>query len=145
MVGYGRYGRYDGAYGSHHEICDLIDKSLKLPKIFSLEGNLVMSKVTFEEIDIIQSDIFEDRDPDDEDFSGYTGNEGASTTHWYHNTVGASTIAKACPANSSIGTANHAESQVDRMVRSERQEHPDSRHVRTRFCQIQSDSRASRA
>lgn len=37
---------------------------------------------------IVQPDLYEsDREPDDEDFEGYTGNEGASATHWYRDAV----------------------------------------------------------
>lgn len=40
----------------------------------------------FDEENFIQIDPLEG-DPDDEDCSGYTGNEGVSTTHFYHRTV----------------------------------------------------------
>ena len=29
----------------------------------------------------------DERNPDEEDYTSYTGNAGASTTHWYRNTV----------------------------------------------------------
>ena len=36
--------------------------------------------------DFLYTDAF-DRDPDDEEYEGYTGNEGASATHIYRETV----------------------------------------------------------
>ena len=46
----------------------------------------VAKNVDFEARDIAQGNIFK-RAPDDEDYSGCTGNEGVSTTHFYHDTV----------------------------------------------------------
>jgi hypothetical protein len=36
---------------------------------------------------IIQDDAFDNANPDREEYSGFTGNEGTSATHWYKRTV----------------------------------------------------------
>lgn len=33
--------------------------------------------------DIVQDNPFEAEPPDEEDYQGFTGNEGANATHWY--------------------------------------------------------------
>ena len=70
-----------------HEIIDECDKSLKLKRIVDFAGRVVGTEFDVDEDNIIQDEPFKDREPDEEDFEGYTGNEGASTTHWYRNTV----------------------------------------------------------
>lgn len=42
--------------------------------------------LSFSETMIIQDDAFKG-DPDDEDYEGFTGNEGAHATHFYRPTV----------------------------------------------------------
>ncbi|KAG8532380.1 uncharacterized protein KY384_002865 [Bacidia gigantensis] len=62
-------------------------ESLSLRRIVDLDGNiLIFAKQELQARDIVQEDVF-DRDPDREDYSGYTGNEGVSATHWYNDTV----------------------------------------------------------
>ena len=74
-------------YGcSKHEIIDKIDSSLTLARGVSLGGFEAFQDMAVDEDDFVCEDIF-DEEPDDEDFSGYTGNEGAETTHWYRKTV----------------------------------------------------------
>lgn len=51
-----------------------------------LDGHVLGQGITIQEDDDGQEDPFE-RDPDDEDYEGYTGNAGASATHWYRDTV----------------------------------------------------------
>lgn len=70
-----------------HEIIDECDKSLKLKRIVDFAGRVVGTEFDVDEDNIIQDEPFKDREPDEEDFEGYTGNEGGSTTHWYRNTV----------------------------------------------------------
>jgi hypothetical protein len=52
-----------------------------------LDGTEVAKDLEFDEESFIQVDALADEDPDDEDYSGFTGNEGVSTTHFYHRTV----------------------------------------------------------
>ncbi|EON69319.1 hypothetical protein W97_08579 [Coniosporium apollinis CBS 100218] len=70
-----------------HEIIDECDKSLKLKRVVDFAGRVVGTEFDVDEDNIIQDEPFKDREPDEEDFEGYTGNEGASTTHWYRNTA----------------------------------------------------------
>lgn len=80
---------YSGYYVSGvQEIQDITDESLKLSNVIGLDGTVVAKSMdlTEDDIDFVQGDIF-DREPDDEDFEGYTGNEGSYATHWYRDTV----------------------------------------------------------
>jgi hypothetical protein len=78
-----------------------------------MNGNLVTEKVNINEEDFLEENPFKDKKPDDEDYSGFTGNEGVSATHWYRDTVSSThppmrTIAKPtghrdCTENSCCG------------------------------------------
>lgn len=83
--GYGYGGSYGG--GGTHEIDEVYDESLSLTKVFELDGTELATSLRIHEDAIVQESPFEDRDPDDEDFEGWTGNEGASSTHWYRDAV----------------------------------------------------------
>ncbi|KAE8394112.1 hypothetical protein BDV23DRAFT_179916 [Aspergillus alliaceus] len=89
-------GYYDGYYGGYYDrddyagngtypIRDLIDSSLELSHVVNSEGITVGRHIPFREDMLVQEGVF-DRDPDNEDFQGFTGNEGATTTHFYHET-----------------------------------------------------------
>ena len=69
-----------------HEIEELVDEKLSLRRMVDLEGNVLAHRIRLDEGDIVQEEPFA-RDPDKEDYSGYTGNEGVSATHWYNDTV----------------------------------------------------------
>ncbi|KAE8374594.1 hypothetical protein BDV26DRAFT_295802 [Aspergillus bertholletiae] len=79
---YGGY-YYGHPSGDTHTIIDLVESRLELSHVVDSEGIVVGNNVPFPEDMLIQKDIF-DRDPDDEEFEDFTGNEGASTTHFYH-------------------------------------------------------------
>jgi len=95
-----RFRNYGSGYGGdYHEIVDVCDTSLRLNRIVDMNGELVAENVDINEEDFLEENPFEDREPDDEDYSGYTGNEGVSATQWYRDTVGSThspmwTIAK---------------------------------------------------
>lgn len=72
--------------GDCHKIIDVIDSSLKLTRVVDEDGRVVADEVDLDMADIAQGNIFS-RAPDDEDYSGYTGNEGVSTTHFYRDSV----------------------------------------------------------
>ncbi|KAF7504269.1 hypothetical protein GJ744_002527 [Endocarpon pusillum] len=72
--------------GDCHEIIDIVDSSIQLTRVIDRNRKEVAKAVDFDIEDIAQGDIFQ-RAPDEEDFTGYTGNEGVSTTHFYHDTV----------------------------------------------------------
>jgi 2OG-Fe(II) oxygenase superfamily len=69
-----------------HEIIEEIDSSIQLTRVIDQNSREVAKNVDFEIEDIAQGNIFK-RAPDEEDYTGYTGNEGVSTTHFYHDTV----------------------------------------------------------
>jgi 2-oxoglutarate-Fe(II)-dependent oxygenase superfamily protein len=78
----------DGPYHRIHRIEESFESSLVLSHIVE-PGDRTFAK----EVDIcdddeifVQDDVFGE-DPDDEDFEGFTGNEGATTTHFYRRTV----------------------------------------------------------
>ncbi|KAK5256442.1 hypothetical protein LTR16_003262 [Cryomyces antarcticus] len=59
---------------------------LKLDRVVSFDGSEIQRDVDIDESDIVQVNPF-DRDPDEEDYEGWTGNEGCNATHWYRDTV----------------------------------------------------------
>ena len=83
-------------YGSDsceiHELINETERSLCLHQIVDLDGLTRLSTVVISKDDIIQDAPFDDRDPDEEDFRGYTGNEGATATQWYRESVGRSEL-----------------------------------------------------
>jgi hypothetical protein len=87
--GYGGRSRdYGSAYSNGcHEIIEVFDTYLRLKRIVDMNGKMVAENVDVDEEDFLVENPFEDRTPDDEDYSGYTGNEGVSATQWYRDTV----------------------------------------------------------
>lgn len=71
----------------YHEIIHEVDREIYLKKVVDLDGVEVATDLAFDETTLIPEDPFKKIKPDDEDYSGYTGNEGVSTTHFYHRTV----------------------------------------------------------
>lgn len=52
--------------------------------VVDLQGNVVAPNVGVDEDEhIVQRGYLGDREPDDEDYEGHTGNAGAQATHWY--------------------------------------------------------------
>jgi hypothetical protein len=70
-----------------HPIIEECDRSTTLKKIVELNGTEVAKDLEFEEENFTKEDPFEEVAPDDEEYSGYTGNEGVSTIHFYRRTV----------------------------------------------------------
>lgn len=70
-----------------HDIIEECDKEASLKRVVDLDCSEVARDLEFDEETLIQKEPFEEVDPDDEDYSGFTGNEGVSTTHFYHRTV----------------------------------------------------------
>ena len=85
--GYDHYSRQDyGSSGGYHVIEECLEEKISLKRLVDLEGHLLAKNIALDEDAIIQEDPF-DREPDKEDYEGYTGNAGASATQWYHDTV----------------------------------------------------------
>ena len=72
---------------SYHEITEVCDTTVSLKKVVQLDGAEVAQDLEFDEKTFIQEDPLKETEPDDEDYSGFTGNEGVSATHFYHRTV----------------------------------------------------------
>jgi hypothetical protein len=72
--------------GSCHEITEIHRRSLQLTRVLDQIYTEVAKYIDFAIEDIAQGNIFE-RAPDNEKYTGYTGNEGVSTTHFYNDTV----------------------------------------------------------
>lgn len=79
----------DDYYGSKefHPITEECDRETILQKVVHLDGTEVTKDLEFDDENFIQEEPFESIDPDEEDYSGYTGNEGVSATHFYSRTV----------------------------------------------------------
>jgi hypothetical protein len=73
--------------GIYHSIIDVCDEKLLLKHVVDLNGVRVAHDLSIDENNFLEDFPFEDRDPDDEDYSGFTGNEGVSATHWYRDSV----------------------------------------------------------
>ncbi|KAF2231683.1 hypothetical protein EV356DRAFT_569412 [Viridothelium virens] len=67
-------------------IVEEINRSLKLHHVVDLNGSLKLTSAEIAEDDIVQNEPFAGRDPDDTE-EEYTGNEGATSTHWYRNSA----------------------------------------------------------
>ncbi len=85
--GYERGEREDGGF---HDILEEIDKTSVLQRIVDLDGTLLTRNLEFDEDNFVQADPFENEPPDDEEYSGFTGNEGVSATHFYNRTASSS-------------------------------------------------------
>lgn len=90
--GRGHYGYYDDESedsddGGHHSIDDILEDNISLVYVAELDGSAVGSNMPFDADQLIQEDIFDDLEPDEEDFEGYTGNAGAQATHFYRRTI----------------------------------------------------------
>lgn len=72
---------YGGSIGSE-DIVEELNSTTMLKRVLNLKGEVVLKNVPVEEEDFVQDDPF-DGEPDDDEFSGFTGNEGADVTHWY--------------------------------------------------------------
>lgn len=96
--GYGgcRRSRHDDYYedtigGGHRRIVDAFERSLKLKRLVDVGGNEIATNLPIDEESILGEDPYGDREPDEEYFTGFTGNEGANATHWYRDTVSCTT------------------------------------------------------
>ncbi|KAF4607220.1 hypothetical protein EYR38_001280 [Pleurotus pulmonarius] len=95
----GRYGRcYYDAYddsddddddGSVPPMNEVFDSSLCLNNIVNLDGTSVMPGRTLSlgSESLVPADAFDDVEPDDKEYEGYTGNESATVEHYYRRTA----------------------------------------------------------
>lgn len=69
-----------------HTITEVEDERLSFSHIVDLEGTKLLDTAPLSKSQIVQEDPFSGN-PDDEDFSGPTGNCGVSATHYYNRSV----------------------------------------------------------
>jgi len=62
------------------------DSSTKIQRVITMDGS-VCEDVELEEEAILNKDFYKSQDPEDEEHEGWTGNEGATATHFYRNTA----------------------------------------------------------
>ena len=74
----------DSGLADYHELGEIFDTSLYLRTLHRTNGQQLAAQIEIKEADIIQRKPF-DRAPDKESYEGYTGNAGASATHFYRN------------------------------------------------------------
>jgi hypothetical protein len=79
---------FDAVNGTAPEIhgIDASEESIHLTVIVDLDGSEILTNVPLDDDIFVQAEPF-DQDPDEEDWSGPTGNEGVSATHFYRTTV----------------------------------------------------------
>ncbi|KAG9713792.1 hypothetical protein KCU73_g16412, partial [Aureobasidium melanogenum] len=73
----------EGSDGEFHAIEDVFEESLTLTRVVDPDGLVIITDLAIEEGDILQEEPYEDRDPDEHEYEGWTGNAGATSTHWY--------------------------------------------------------------
>ena len=70
-----------------HTITDIENEWLYLNHIVDLEGTMLFDEIPLSESQIVQEDPFPDGPNEEEDFTGPTGNQGVSATHYYRRSV----------------------------------------------------------
>lgn len=86
------YSHYDdeedgGGDGGFRAIEDIVEESLKLTRVVDTDGNVIVTDLNVGEEEILQKEFYEDRHPDEHEYGGWTGNAGATSTHWYKDSV----------------------------------------------------------
>lgn len=71
----------------YHVIEEVLEEKIELKRMIDLDGNVIAQDIWVDECDIVAEDPFE-RPYDHEDYEGYTGNAGPSTTQYFNDTVG---------------------------------------------------------
>jgi hypothetical protein len=70
---------------SSHVMDEIMDQSLQAAEFVDARGNrLAFGEIPVAESEIVSADEITDRNPDKEDFEGYTGNAGMTLERWYH-------------------------------------------------------------
>ena len=68
----------------YHEIYGLNNYQWVLDTIFTSDGKQLAYNMAVGEKDVVQADLLDPAEPDDEEYEGWTGNEGANAPHSYH-------------------------------------------------------------
>ncbi|WEW59015.1 hypothetical protein PRK78_004483 [Emydomyces testavorans] len=86
---WGGCDEYDDSYeleGNYHQIIEVCDDESGLKEVIDSDGVKILDHLDVNDLDCIQKNVISGI-PDSEDYSGYTGNEGVSATHFYKKTV----------------------------------------------------------
>ena len=67
-----------------HDIMDEYDSDWTMSTLFTTDGLRIATDLDLDPEDFIEEERLEEDGPDYEEFEGWTGNEGANTTHYYH-------------------------------------------------------------
>ncbi|KAH0368264.1 hypothetical protein KCU65_g4169, partial [Aureobasidium melanogenum] len=86
------YSHYDdeedeGGDAGFRAIEDVIEESLKLTRVVDIDGSVLVTDLNIEEEDLLMKQFYSDRHPDEHEYEGWTGNAGATSTHWYKDSV----------------------------------------------------------
>jgi hypothetical protein len=83
------HGDADDDYygGGPFEMREEFLSSLELKRVVDINGHELARNVEIDEDDLLQEEPYDTREPDERDHEGCTGNAGATTTHWYRDTV----------------------------------------------------------
>ncbi|PYH71790.1 2OG-Fe(II) oxygenase [Aspergillus vadensis CBS 113365] len=85
---------YDSRHRKPYYEIDVTETNLEFLKVVDALGTVVAEHLPFHEDLLIQYGFFLNRDPNDEEYQGFTGNAGAQATHFYRAT-GAIIVPKA--------------------------------------------------
>ncbi|KAI4849997.1 hypothetical protein E4T44_03007 [Aureobasidium sp. EXF-8845] len=66
-----------------HDIQEIFEETLKLTRVVDTDGNVLVTGIDIEEMEILRSDTYEDRDPDAHEYS----RSDEYSTHWYRDSV----------------------------------------------------------
>ncbi|KAI4204825.1 MAG: hypothetical protein LQ350_000891 [Teloschistes chrysophthalmus] len=75
-------GYYTRQGGQYHKLDEIYNEDYALQALFYSNGTKVATDVKVGKSDFLQDELFL-KTPDEEDYSGWTGNEGVSATHYY--------------------------------------------------------------
>ena len=64
---------------SYHEIYDVDDYKWELTTVFTSDGKQLIENMAVNEEDTVQTDLFDKAEPDDEEYGGWTRNDGLAT------------------------------------------------------------------
>jgi hypothetical protein len=87
-----------------HSMIEVEEEKLSVTRVVDFSGSVIVERAPLDAADIIQ-DVATWGGPDSEDWSGPTGNEGVTTTHFYRKTV-SSVTAKEAVLFEAIATAD---------------------------------------
>ena len=68
----------------HHEIIDVDEEQWVLRTVFDRNGQWLATDVPSEERHVVNNDILDNLEGCEEEFVGWTGNEGCTATHFYY-------------------------------------------------------------